>query len=189
MNLSADTRPVHTIDACNRIVAVNAAWLDFMKTLVSGNLTVDAVIGKSVWDFVRGVQVRQLWEILFERVRAVGAPVFVPMRADTATLRRVMDVELHPLPEGAIRQVFECVWTEGRASVALLDSAHPRNDASLLCCAWCNRIQVRMGAWEEIEDALMTLRIEAAESLPEVRQAVCSGCKQSLLKTYPARVM
>ncbi|HEY5807465.1 MAG TPA: PAS domain-containing protein [Povalibacter sp.] len=189
MNPSADTRPVHTIDARNRVVAVNAAWLEFMRSLVSSDLTPEAVIGRPVWDFVRGVQVRQLWEILFERVRAVGAPVFVPMRADTATLRRVMDVELHPLPEGAIRQVFECVWTESRAAIALLDASYPRNDVSLQCCAWCNRIQVRMGAWEEIEDAVLTLRIEATESLPEVKQAVCSGCKQSLLKTFPARVM
>ena len=189
MTLSVDTRPVHTLDACNRIVSVNAAWLEFAGSLASRELSAETVIGQSIWSFVRGAQVRQLWEILFERVRAVGAPVFVPMRADTATMRRVMDVELHPLPDRCIRQVFECVWTERRAPVALLDTAYPRNDASLLSCAWCARIQVRMGAWEEIEDALLTLRIETADSLPAVRHGVCSGCKQSLLKTFPARLM
>jgi hypothetical protein len=189
MNLAADHRPVHTIDPCDRIVSVNSAWVEFMRENGCTNLTIDTALGRSIWDFVRGLQVRQLWEVLFERVRAVGAPVFVPMRADKPDLRRVLDIELHPLPERSIRQVFECVWTEARPRVALLDPAHPRNADSLPHCAWCNRLQVRIGAWEEIEDAALTLRLQAAEALPVLKSSVCSSCKQSLLKTFPARVM
>jgi hypothetical protein len=176
------------IDASNRIVAMNSAWLEFMRTVVPFAVEAEDVIGRSLWDFVSGTQVRQLWQVLFDRVRAIGAPVFVPMRADTANLRRVLDVELHPMPERSIRQVFEIVWTEPRASVALFDHSHPRNDANLVCCAWCNRVQVRLGAWEEIEDAQLTLRIEAAPTLPAITRGVCSGCKQTLLKTFPARM-
>src|SRR5262245_30076587 len=103
MNLSADLRPVHAIDAFNRIVAVSPGWLGFMRTLAGRELNLDEVIGRPLWDLLPGTQVRQLWEILFERVRAVGAPVFVPMRADTPSQRRVLDVELHSMPERAIR--------------------------------------------------------------------------------------
>lgn len=186
MTSFADIRPVHTVDAGNRIVAVNHAWLEFMSGLLSVEMTRDAVIGRSLWEFVQGGPVRQLWEILFDRVRAVGAPVFVPMRADLPSVRRVLDVELHPLPERALRQVFECVWSETRPAVALLDPHFPRNDDMLPLCYWCNRIQVRLGGWEEIEDAQLTLRLEASDALPALRPAVCGSCKQSLLKTFPA---
>ena len=189
MSLSFDAQPVHTLDATNRIVEVNSPWVEFMRTVVPFAVERQDAIGRSLWDFVSGTQVRQLWEVLFARVRAAGAPVFVPMRADTANLRRVLDVELHPMPEGAIRQVIEVAWTESRPSVALFDHAHPRSETSLTCCAWCNRVQVRLGAWEEIEDAQLTLRIEAASALPMINRGVCSGCKQSLLKTFPARGM
>jgi hypothetical protein len=47
---------------------------------------------------------------------------------------------------------------------------------------------VRLGAWEEIEEAQQTLAIMAETSLPQLQPAVCSTCKQSLLKTFPARV-
>lgn len=181
-------RPEHTIDARNRIASANAAWVDLVRDHVPALSGIEEVIGRSLWDFVDGVQVRQLWEILFERVRAVGAPVFVPMRGDIAGVRRVWDVELHPMPENAIRQVFEPVWSEKRPAVALLDPAYPRNTQALPFCAWCNRIQVRIGAWEEVENAQLTLRIEAAETLPRLRKSVCTSCKQSLLKTFPARV-
>lgn len=187
MNPSADDQPEHTLDARNRIVSVNGAWIELMQECPV-RVSVSSVIDRSLWDFVAGIQVRQLWEILFERVRAVGAPIFVPMRADTPSLRRVWDVELHPLPERGIRQVFHRVWTERRPALALLDPSFPRSDRSLPYCSWCNRIQVRMGAWEEVEDAQMTLRIDAAAALPALNRSVCDSCKQSLLKTFPARV-
>jgi hypothetical protein len=132
--------------------------------------------------------VRQLWEVLYQRVRAVGAGVFVPMRADTASQRRLIDIELHPLADGSIRHVCEPVWLERRAAVALLDPNYPRDERVLRRCAWCWRIQVRLGAWEEIEEAQRMLAIEAAETLPRLETAVCTTCKQSLLKTFPARV-
>jgi hypothetical protein len=191
---SADPRPIYTIDALDRIVFANSAWVEFMRgeprtrKAAADELTIRSVIGRPVWDFIEGVQVRQLWEVLYERVRAVGAPVFVPMRCDTPSLRRLIDLELHPLGERSIQHVCECVWSEARPAVALLDPAYPRNDARLLSCAWCSRIRVRVGAWEEIEDAQLALRIEATETLPALQQGVCTTCKQSLLKTFPARV-
>lgn len=192
-NPSADPRPICTIDAQDRIVFANCAWVEFMReprtrTAASDELTIQSAIGRPIWDFVEGVQVRQLWQVVYERVRAVGAPVFVPMRCDMPSLRRLIDLELHPLGERSIRHISECVWSEARPAVALLDPAYPRNDRILLSCAWCSRIQVRMGAWEEIEDARLALRIEATETLPALQQAVCTTCKQSLLKTFPARV-
>jgi len=187
----AAARPLLTIDDTDCIVFVNDAWVRFARSVTAGlaqALTVDTVIGRPIWDFVDGVQVRQLWEVLYERVRAVGAPVFVPMRADTSRMRRVFDVELHPLGERAIQHVYECAWTEARPPVALLDYASPRNGHSLPRCAWCARIQVRVGVWEEIEDAQLLLHLDPTDVLPTLKSAACSTCKQSLLKTFPARV-
>lgn len=182
--------PLLTIDAADRIVFVNDAWVRLarsMTVLPAQTLTLDTVLGRPIWDFIDGVQVRQLWGVLYERVRAVGAPAFVPMRADTPRLRRVFDVELHPLGERAIQHVYECAWTETRPAVALLDSAASRNGASLPCCAWCARIQVRAGVWEEIEVAQLLLQLDP-DALPTLASAACTSCKQSLLRTFPARV-
>lgn len=188
MLTATDPRPIYTIDAVDRVVGANAAWIAFMRHESHAAITTQSVIGQPVWDFIAGLQVRQLWEVLYERVRAVSAPVFVPMRMDTASLRRLIDLELHPVGEGSIRHVCECVWIEARPAVALLDPAYPRDERTLQACAWCNRIQVRIGAWEEIEQARATLCIEAAGTLPRLKPAVCNPCKQSLLQTFPARV-
>ena len=82
--------------------------------------------------------------------------MFVPMRVDRADERRLVDIELRPLADGSIRHVCEPVWHEARPAVALLDPAYPRDERTLRSCEWCRRIQVRLGAWEEIEEAQQT---------------------------------
>jgi len=188
MLLPTDQRPELTLDARDRIASVNSAWVDATGCDSLRDRCLDSAIDRPLWEFIQGAQVRQLWEILFERVRAVGAPIFIPMRADTPSQRRVWDIEVHPLPERGLQLVAHCVWTESRPALALLDPAFPRSDQSLPYCAWCNRIQIRIGVWEEVEDAQLTLHLDASESLPFLRRMACNSCKQSLLKTFPARV-
>lgn len=188
VNFSTDSRPIHAIDASDRVVFVNAAWSAWMRSESRPDTTLDAAMGTPIWNYVDGPSVRQLWEVLYDRVRAVGAPLFVPKRVDTASTRRLFDMEIYPLADYSIRHIAECVWSEPRAAVALLDPAYPRDSRTILQCAWCARAQVRLGHWEEIEKAQRVLGIEATETLPTVKAGSCSQCQQSLLKNFPARV-
>lgn len=188
VNDFADVRPVYIIDAQDRIAFVNPAWGRFMAPAGGAALEPSDVIGRSLWERIPDGVVRQLWELLYSRVRAIGGGVFVPARADRTDERRLIDIELTPLGDGHIRHVCEPVWREARAAVALLDPSYPRDERALRCCMWCQRIQVRLGAWEEIEDAQRTLAIPADKTLPRLESTACTTCKQSLLKTFPARV-
>jgi hypothetical protein len=185
--LRQDFRPIYTIDADDRLVEVNHAFCESFG-VGRTETAAHALIGRPIWDFVTGAVSRQIWEVLYDRVRAVGAPVFVPLRADTASQRSLIDLELHPLSDRSIRHVCEYVLRESRPAIALLDPNYPRDDRALLRCAWCARVQVRLGLWQEVEDALISLRLQATETLPQVRDASCGACTQSVLKTFPARV-
>jgi hypothetical protein len=187
-NPAADRRPIFIIDAHDRLAFVNVAWVEFMHPDQPERAEPASFLGRSWWEFVEHGQVRQLWALLHQRVRGIAAPVFVPMRADTPAQRRLIDIEIQPQFDRAIQHVCERVWTETRAPVALLNPAHPRDDRDLRCCAWCKRVQVHLGRWEEIEDAQLLLGIETAPTLPKLVTDVCTSCKQSLLKTFPARV-
>jgi hypothetical protein len=184
----ADARPVYIIDALDRIVFVNPSWSQFVAPARGDGPGLPDVFGRPIWDRIPSGVVRHLWELLYSRVRNGGGSVFVPMRVDRADERRLIDVELQPLGDGSIRHVCEPVWREYRPAVALLDPSYPRDERTLLSCMWCRRIQVRLGAWEEIEDAQQTLSIPADCSLPRLEPGACGTCKQSLLNTFPARV-
>jgi hypothetical protein len=182
-----DARPVYTIDADDRIVHVNAAWLLFNGGEGAENVVRDYV-GQPVWSLLGGGRVRLVWEVLFRRVRAMGASIFVPMRVDTADERRLLDIEVRPLADRSIQHVCECAWTEARPPVALLDPLRPRDAREALCCAWCRRVQIGIGTWVEIEEAERALDVAAASAMPRLRSGVCAACQQALLQTYPARV-
>lgn len=180
-----DARPIFTIDAADRLSFVNPAWREFLAPMASDPAQ---ALGRPIWERIPGGVVRQLWELLYNRVRAIGGGVFVPMRVDSADERRLIDIELQPLGDGSIRHICEPVWRERRPAVALLDPAYPRDQRVLRSCAWCQRIQVRLGVWEEIEQAQQTLAIPADATLPSLAAVACTSCKQSLLKSFPARV-
>ena len=185
VNDTYDARPIYTIDASDRISFVNPAWQELIAPKAAGPAQ---VLGRPIWELIPGGVVRQLWELLYSRVRAIGGGVFVPMRVDRADERRLIDIELRPLSDGSIRHICEPVWRERRAAVALLDPDYPRDERALRSCAWCQRIQVQLGVWEEIEQAQQTLTVLADASLPRLEPVACTSCKQSLLKTFPARV-
>lgn len=181
--LSNDPRPAYVIDATDRIVFANAAWRVFARTRGAGGH-----VGQSVWSVLGAGEIRFIWELLHRRVRGVGASLFVPMRIDGVGERRLVDIELRPLGERSVAHIFEPVWSEPRAAVALLDAAWPRDERALGCCMWCNRVRVALGVWEEVEDAQISLGIEASGPMPALQPDACAPCKQSLLKTFPARV-
>lgn len=182
---STDLHPVYTIDAHDRIVAVNGEWLRFGRPQGSVDAALPHLIGRSIWELTPGGQVRQLWQLLYQRVRSVGAQVLVPMRVDTARERRLIEIELRPLADQSIQHICERVWSEARPFAALLDPSSSRDQRCLHACAWCSRIQVGAGLWQELEDALATLAIESGSSVPSLLSVACMTCKQSLLKTFP----
>jgi hypothetical protein len=179
--------PVCTIDAHDRIAFASPAWIIFWASQNREWAETDC-IGLPLWRFVGPGEIRLLWELLYRRVRAMGAAVFVPMRVDTPTQRRLIEVELRPLSDRGIEHICERIWSEERPPAALLDPTWPRDARTLRCCAWCNRIQVRLGVWQELEDAQIALGIEATPTLPALTADACVTCKQSLLKTFPVRV-
>jgi len=182
----SDRRSVFTIDGSNLIVEVNRPFLEALPVAMQA-VDQDAFVGRSIWEFIPGTLPRQLWEVLYSRVRAVGAPVFVPLRMDTPDMRRLIDLELHPLGDRFVRHVGECIWTEARPAIALLDPNYPRDSRKLSRCAWCARIRVDFGSWVEIEQAQAMLELEAIATLPTVHDSACTSCTQSMLKTFPVR--
>jgi hypothetical protein len=179
-------KPTYTIDAQDRLIDVNEAYV---RSLPSGHgiSNPSQLIGRSLWDFISGAVPKQLWRVLQRRVRALGAPVFVPMRVDLPDQRRLVDVELHALGNDDIRHVQQMIWCEARSAIALLDPNYPRDERTVVRCAWCARVQVRLGLWMEIEGAQRALELEAGPSLPKVQETACTACKQSILQLFPAR--
>lgn len=183
--IQPDSRPVFVIDARDRVMFANDAWLEMTSQQGEAPMSSVEVLGRSVWDFRPAGLVRQLWQVLYQRVRGIGGRTFIPMRVDARDERRLFEIELSALPEHAIRHVYECVWRERRPDATLLDPSQSRDARVLSRCDWCGRVQVRPGVWAEIEEAQELLGIGREEPFPVLSSVACTACKQAVLQTFP----
>lgn len=148
-------------------------------------LPLESAVGESIWQFVRGATARRMLSTLYRRVREQNATLFVPLRGDLPDRRRLLDLRLQPVGEGAIAHTCDCVWSESRAIPVLFDASRV-GQRTLDQCPFCHRVKVARDDWREVEDACLILRLERAQTLPSLEQTVCFGCQRSLLKSVAA---
>ena len=89
------------LDADDKIVRVNDAWLAFAAENTAPQLTASVVLDQSIWRFIQGQETSYLYQQIFRRVRAGQSPVTFPFRCDSPDCRRFMEMELSLLPGGA----------------------------------------------------------------------------------------
>jgi hypothetical protein len=175
--MTAETvRYRYRVDATDVIVWVNELWLAFARENGAAGLTEDAVLGRSLWDFVSGDEICRLYLEIHARVRLTGTAVILPFRCDSPTLQRHM--RLSVTREDAGQLVYEClvVRTVPQCYLGVLDSEPPRSNAFLTMCSCCKRALLEPLGWLALEDVSVRLRLFEAQKVPSLRHAVCPEC-------------
>lgn len=175
---------VYRIDAADIIENVNDAWAQFAIDNDAPLLATE-VIGRSIWDYISGPQVRHIYASVFERVRKHHCHLSFPLRCDSPSLYRAMRLSVSPLSEGRIE--FCSVLETIRAQPRTLDILRPNLGASLTyvlkMCSWCKAMEV--GArWKPIEQAIEEMRLLNQERLPTIMQALCNSCRVKYMQDY-----
>jgi hypothetical protein len=172
---------VYRLDAQDRIVHVNRAWLSFAAENESDALTPEAVLDRPLWDFIADKETRQVYRMILTRVRSSGKEVYIPFRCDSPGIRRFMEMEIARLPEGAVEFRCRLIRAEKRLPIALLDPAADRSDELLQICGWCKRINLD-GGWVEAEEAVKRLDLFGAERLPGLTHGICPDCHATAMR-------
>jgi len=178
-------RSLFVIDALDRVCFMSAAALELVRGCGGGAWLADVNMGRRIWDSIAGFENQPLLELLYDRVRAIAAPLSVSLRCDSNDTRRRASLRLEPLPDSSIRHWIYVEWSEARSPTAMLDPQRKRDARSLNCCTWCKRVELGLGEWREVEEAETSLGFNAESTLPRLKAAVCTTCKQGLLQTFP----
>lgn len=174
------TFTVFQVDARNRISFVDPGWLSFASENQAAELTESAVVGQSLWDYIQGVEIRHLYELIFREVRANGREIEIPFRCDSPTRRRFMRLRVVPLEAGELSIVSLLVREEERPHVALLDAQAPHADAFVTICSWCKRVNANKDRWIEVEAATSELDLLGSEPPPRLTHGVCPSCETTI---------
>jgi len=170
----------YAIDEQDRLVRVDQGYYDFAAE--NGWAEAGTSLGRSLWDYVAGEDLKKVQRLLLRRLRDEVGEVELPFRCDGPGVRRRMDIRIVAGSSG--RAVFFSArlrsQEEREEPMPLLDPAAPRGEDVLVMCGWCDRFEVE-GEWVEVEEAARRLELFDRAELPALSHGICPQCNELLL--------
>lgn len=164
---------VHRIDSSDRIVGINESWKRFSY---ENSRAPESVLNHSIWEYVTGLEMTHIHEILLERVRSTQMSLRLPFRCDSPELKRYMVMEMVPLEKASVEYRCHTILEVPRDRVQLLKGANYRSSEMICVCSWCKKIPDSAGIWMEIEDAITIYGLFQGDSIPAISHGICPGC-------------
>jgi hypothetical protein len=170
----------YAIDEHDHLVRVDQGYYRFAEE--NGWNEAATSLGRSLWDYVAGEEMKKLQRMLVRRIRDEVGSVELPFRCDGPTVRREMKIRIVARPGGrAVLFSAGLRSEEARAiSQPLLDPDFPRGTDTLTMCGWCDRFEVD-DEWVEVEEAARRLKLFNRPELPALSHGICPDCNEMLL--------
>lgn len=175
-----DTVVEYRIDGNDVLIDVGQSWSQFARENGASRLAATAP-NRTLWTYFDRDEVRELWQLLVNRVRASRKEVRVPLRCDSADTRRWFEMTVTPEAGGNVRFLCALVFEESREPVALLDPGLPRDlDVEPVpVCSWCGR-GGSGSTWLDIEDLVQADRLLEQPSMPPISYGICDPCRHDM---------
>jgi len=167
----------YRVDADDVVTRVEGGWAEFARDNGAPEL-VDPSSDRTLWSYIDRAEIRELWQLLVQRVRQLQHEARVPFRCDAPHARRWFEMTITPEADGGVRFRSVLLFEESRSPVALLDPEIERDaDAPPVpLCSWCGRGQ--LGArWLDVEELLRAGRLLERTSMPPVSYGICAACR------------
>jgi hypothetical protein len=171
----------YAIDEEDRLIRVDEGYYRFAAE--NGWDGADASLGRSLWDFVEGHDVKKLQRLLVRRVREGAHDVELPFRCDGPDVTREMDIRIAAGSTGRVVLFSARLRHEEdrEEPQPIFDPDAARDDEDFLpMCAWCDRFLVD-GEWVEVEEAAKRLELFRRSEMPTLDHGICPTCSGQLL--------
>lgn len=166
----------YELDAGDYIVDIRGDWDMFASANGAPELTAQSVLGKSIWEYVEGSDVRAIYQMLVEHVRATGKLKRIHFNCDDATTIRFFDLSITVADSGVVRFVSTLLNARERPAVFLLDrDAVNRGDTIVTVCSVCKFVDVD-GVWVPVDEAMNRLDLMSNPVMPQVSHGLCPAC-------------
>jgi hypothetical protein len=170
----------YAIDEHDHLIKVDEGYYRFAEE--NGWREAGTSLGRSLWDYVDGDEMRKLQRLLVRRIRDDVGDVELPFRCDGPKVRRDMNIRIVARPGGRVVLFSARLRSEVEREEPqpMLDPEAPRGEDTLVMCGWCDRFEVE-GEWVEVEEATRRLDLFVRAELPAISHGVCPDCNEMLL--------
>ena len=157
---------------------IRGDWDAFAAENGAPALTAESVIGRHLWDYVYGTDVRSVYRMLVEHVRATGKPKSLNFNCDDSEHVRLFHLEISLIDTNTVRFASTLLDLYQRLSVPLFEAKVMRSDDDILIvCSMCKFVDCG-GAWLPAEHALARLDLMMNPVMPQISHGLCPVCAQ-----------
>lgn len=160
---------------------VSEGWTQFAAHNDAPELSADAVIGKSIWQFISDIETRELYRLLLARVRTTCVPVEFEFRCDSPNVKRFMSMVVTS-DQQRVFFATELVRLKPTTENALLRRTMRVDHDLVKICSWCKKLLISDDHWEETEVALGILGPFSQDTMPMISHGICEACRAEFLK-------
>ncbi len=174
----------YELNGDDRITAVSSDWAEFAAGNDAPELTPGNVLGKLIYDFIAGDDVKELYRILLRRVRDSEEPLMYPFRCDGPVVRRYMTMHIRARAHRLVDITCITNRVEPRDPIPLLDRRARRTRLPVPICSSCNSVRLGISHWVEADEAIRQLHWFDLDDQPALSHTICERClaeKYSLL--------
>ena len=175
----------YVIDARDRLVRVDEAWIRFARENWDPDFTDSSVIGRRLWDFIREETTRHIYQMIVARIRSGDKKEYrIPFRCDSPDRKREMEMVITGGASGEIVFTSLLMNEQKRELTAPHETDSHGDGVSIRMCSWCKKIyDDETDEWITLEEAVRRMRLFHEGSLPSVTHGICDVCRSTLLKT------
>lgn len=176
---------VYRIDRDDKIVSVSNNWTGFAREndwSASSPVGPANVVGRSIWQFFSGIETQHLYQILVEQARKHQKPLCFSFRCDSPRARRMFDLTITPLEDGAIEFQSALRKVEPRGSVSLLSADVERALPPVQICSTCKKVALDGHEWVEADEAVRRLGLLETSPQPQLTHGLCPACLQAAMR-------
>jgi hypothetical protein len=163
---------IYWVDAADVIIAVNEEF-SVSRAQHFGNG--EDVIGKSLWDFVRGRDTRHLYQLILKKARQTSRALTFAVRCDGPNIRRFTEMTVQQAAAGSVQFSHHTVREESRPLPYTPDEQSSKPGPMVTICSWCLRVELDKKRWAEIEEGAASLGLLNGPP-PQFSHAICSDC-------------
>lgn len=171
----------HRVNASDVLISANAEWWDFARENAAAQLSEEAVLGRSLWQFIADADTRGILRLVLARARSGQKPAPLPFRCDSPELRRFMTMEVSALGNGEVEFKCRIARLEVRPRIELLEPPAGCIGRLLRICGWCKKVASGQGHWLEVEEAIASDEILSHAPPPTLTHGICPACASALL--------
>jgi hypothetical protein len=166
---------IYRISAENQITYLNRDWIAFARQNQAPELVPEQLLGQDLDRYIVGEETKQLYEMIYERVRRTRREIQLPFRCDSPCQKRYFRMCIAPARAGELEFTVKVLRLELCPTGALLDNTAAHTGGFLVICSWCKRIQIDSRHWVEIEEAMKKRELFDPQP-PSLTHGVCPDC-------------